>query len=78
MTRDREAPPFTVFYRRASGEGGFACGTFTARIHGCFPRMSDAFAAATQHLNLCRDALHHRPLEGAAIIDGVKHAVVLR
>jgi hypothetical protein len=74
----RDTAPFTIFYRTASGEGGYGCQTCGDRRHDRFPRVSDAFAVAAQHLNLCRAALSHRPVEGAAIIDGVLHAVVLR
>jgi len=74
----RETAPFTVFYRTSSGEGGYSCDTCGTRRHDTFPRVADAFAAATQHLNLCRGALAHRPLEGSAIIDGAKHGAVLR
>jgi hypothetical protein len=75
---DRPTAPFTVFYRAASGEGGFACRTCAARRHGNFDRVSDVFAVATQHLNLCRVALRGRPLEGVAILDGAAHGLVLR
>src|SRR5687767_5112068 len=75
---NRLTAPFTVFYRRASGEGGYACETCSARRHGTFERMSDVFAAATQHLDLCRGALRHRPVEGTAIIDGNRQAAILR
>ncbi len=75
---DRGTAPFTVFYRRASGEGGFTCDRCGARRHDTFARMGEAFATAAQHLNLCRGTLANRPVEGTAIVDGRKHAVVLR
>jgi hypothetical protein len=74
----RPTAPFTVFYRTASGEGGFICRSCALHRSDLFPRASDAFAVATQHLNLCRAAVRHRPVEGSAIIDGVMHAAVLR
>lgn len=74
----RPTAPFTVFYRRLSGEGGFICDSCHERRHDAFARASDAFAVAAQHLNVCRGALQHRPVEGTAILDGKKHGVVLR
>src|SRR5436305_3379284 len=74
----RDSAPFTIFYRTASGEGGYGCQTCGCRRHDRFPRVADAFAVAAQHLNLCRAALSHRPVEGAAIIDGALLIVVLR
>ena len=74
----RETAPFTIFYRTASGEGGYTCETCGARRHDTFPRASDAFAVATQHLNLCRAALSHRPIEGVAIVDGALQTAILR
>lgn len=76
--RTRPTAPFTIFYRTLSADGGYACHTCSARRHDTFPRASDVFAVAAQHLNLCRAALRHRPVEGTAIIDGVTHGVVLR
>ena len=76
--RDRVTAPFTIFYRNASGEGGYVCETCREHRHDKFARMSDAFAAGTQHLNLCRGAVARRPVEGTAIIDGAKFAAVLR
>jgi len=74
----RETAPFTIFYRTASGEGGYSCETCGARRHDRFPRASDAFAVAAQHLNLCRALLSHRPVEGIAIVDGALQTVILR
>jgi len=74
----RDTAPFTIFYRTVSGEGGFTCQTCGIRRHDTFPRVTDAFAVAAQHLNVCRAALSHRPVEGTAIVDGVMRAVVLR
>jgi len=74
----RDSAPFTIFYRTVSGEGGFTCQSCGARRHDTFPRVSDAFAVAAQHLNVCRAALSHRPVEGIAIIDGALQVVVLR
>lgn len=74
----RETAPFTIFYRTASGEGGYTCETCGARRHDNFPRAADAFAVAGQHLNLCRAALSHRPVEGTAIVDGALQTVILR
>ncbi len=74
----RPTAPFTVMYRAASGEGGFVCRKCSVHRSGIFARLSDPFAVAAQHLNLCRAAVRHRPVEGTAIIDGVMHAVVLR
>jgi len=74
----RDSAPFTIFYRTVSGEGGFTCQSCGARRHDNFPRVSDAFAVAAQHLNVCRAALSHRPVEGIAIIDGALQVVVLR
>ena len=74
----RDTAPFTIFYRTVTGEGGYTCQTCGARRHDTFPRVSDAFAVAAQHLNVCRAALSHRPVEGTAIIDGALQIVVLR
>lgn len=74
----RLTAPFTIFYRTLTGDGGFACSTCGTRRHDAFARASDAFAVAGQHLNICRSALRHRPVEGTAILDGTMHAVVLR
>jgi len=74
----RPTAPFTVFYRTATGEGGFICRSCPVHRNDAFARLGDAFAAAAQHLNLCRAAVRHRPVEGSAIIDGVMHGVVLR
>lgn len=75
---DRPTAPFTVFYRDATGEGGFGCETCSMRQQGVYLRASDAIAVASQHLNLCRGALRHRPVEGTAIIDGETFGAVLR
>jgi hypothetical protein len=74
----RPTAPFTVFYRTATGEGGFICRLCSIHRNDVFPVVSDAFAVAAQHLNLCRAVLRHRPVEGTALIDGATHAVVLR
>lgn len=74
----RPTAPFTVFYRTESGEGGYVCESCGARRHDTFPKIEDAFAVAAQHLNLCRAALQHRPVEGIALIDGEQRGVVLR
>ncbi|HVR38003.1 MAG TPA: hypothetical protein VMU84_02840 [Thermoanaerobaculia bacterium] len=74
----RPTAPFTIFYRTATGEGGFTCSTCGMHRHDVFARASDVFAVCTQHLNLCRGALRHRPIEGTAILDGAPHGVVLR
>jgi hypothetical protein len=74
----RPTAPFTIFYRTATGDGGYTCQTCGARRHDAFPRASDAFAVASQHLNVCRGALRNRPVEGVAILDGSTHGVVLR
>jgi len=74
----RPTAPFTVFYRTVTGEGVFICRSCAVHRSDIFPRAPDAFAVAAQHLNLCRAALRHRPVEGSAIIDGVTHAAVLR
>ena len=74
----RPTAPFTVYYRTATGEGGFACRACAVHRTDTFPRAADAFAVATQHLNLCRASVRHRPVEGSAIIDGTLHTVVLR
>ena len=68
---------FTIFYRTAIGEGGFACPLCTVFRHDNFPRVSNVFAVATHHLNLCRAAVGP-PVEGHAIIDGVTHSAELR
>lgn len=75
---DRTTAPFRIFYRSVSGEGCYACETCGMRRHDLFARAADVFAAAAQHLNLCRAALRHRPVEGTAILDGRSHGVVLR
>lgn len=67
-----------VFYRIETGEGGFVCRVCALRQSGVFPRVSDTFAAAARHLNLCRSAARHASIEGIAILDGVRHAVVMR
>ena len=74
----RPTAPYTIFFRNVTGEGGFNCRSCGERRHGTYARVSDAFAVAAQHLNLCRAAVRHRPVEGNAILDGVMHAVVLR
>ncbi len=74
----RPTAPFTVYYRMETGEGGFVCRTCSVYRNAEFARISDPFAAAAQHLNLCRAGLRHRPVEGSAIINGVTHGVVLR
>jgi hypothetical protein len=74
----RPTAPFTVFYRTATGDGGFICHACPFQRNGTFPRYSDAFAVAAQHLNVCRGAVRHRPVEGDAILDGDMHTVVLR
>jgi hypothetical protein len=74
----RDAAPFTIFYRTASGEGGYGCQTCGARRHDRFPRISDAFAAAAHHLSVCRAAVCDQPVEGVALIDGDLRPVVLR
>jgi hypothetical protein len=78
MQRDRVTAPFTIFFRTISGEGGYGCETCRSHRHDSFRRMSDVFAVAAHHLNLCRAAMRGRPVEGAAIIDGTKYGVVLR
>lgn len=78
LLNTRGTAPFTVFYRTQTGEGGYVCQTCNARRHDVFPVVADAFAVAAQHLNLCRAALRHRPVEGQAFLDGTTHAVVLR
>lgn len=77
-TESRGTAPFTIFYRTVTGEGGFSCATCNVRRHDTFPRAADVFAVATQHLNICRSALSHRPVEGTALLDGNLHGVVLR
>jgi hypothetical protein len=74
----RDSAPFTIFYRTSTGDGGYACQTCGNRRHDTFPRAADVFAVAAQHLNVCRAALSHRPVEGEAILDGAKRGVVLR
>lgn len=74
----RPTASFTIFHRISSGDGGFTCDTCGLRRHGTFPRAADVFAVASQHLNLCRGALHNRPIEGVAIVNGTKHCAVLR
>jgi hypothetical protein len=78
MDRDRETAAFTIFFRSASGDGGYGCGTCGERRHDTFRRMNDVFAVANQHLFICRASLRHRPVEGLAIVDGRAYAVVLR
>ena len=78
MTGSRATAPFTIFFRTASGEGGYACATCGVRRHDAFARLSDVFAAANQHLNFCRAALRHRPIEGTALVDGNTYAAILR
>jgi hypothetical protein len=78
MLRSRPTSPFTIFHRTVTGEGGYICETCGTRRHDTFRRASDAFAVATQHLNLCRGALRNRPVEGLAILDGAMHGVILR
>lgn len=74
----RVTAPFKVFYRTTTGEGGFGCETCGTRRQGVYVHASDAIAVATQHLNLCRGALRHRPVEGTAFIDGEALGAVLR
>jgi len=74
----RGTAPFTIFYRTPTGEGGFFCVVCNVRRHDAFARAADVFAVAGQHLNICRAALSHRPVEGVAYLDGATHAVVLR
>jgi hypothetical protein len=74
----RPTASFTIFFRTTSGEGGYLCHTCGASCADQFARIGHAFAVANQHLSLCRAAVRHRPLEGSAVIDGKKHAVVLR
>jgi hypothetical protein len=74
----RGIEPFTIFYRTVTGEGGFSCQACNVRRHDVFPRAADVFAVATQHLNVCRGDLRHRPVEGTALLDGNTHGVVLR
>lgn len=78
MLTSRLTAPFTIFYRTSTGDGGFACIRCGVRRHDAFARASDAFAVATQHLNLCRAPLRHRPVEGVAILDGTTYAAVLQ
>jgi hypothetical protein len=74
----RPTAPFAIFYRSATGEACFACRACEMRRHDLFASARDAFAVAAQHLNICRGALHHRPVEGVAILDGQEYGVVLR
>lgn len=74
----RLTAPFAIFFRSATGEACFACRACEMRRHDIFASVRDAFAVAAQHLNLCRGALRHRPVEGVAVIDGREHGVVLR
>ncbi len=74
----RPTAPFTIFHRAVSTDGGYTCESCGTRRHGNFFRVSDLFAIATQHLNLCRGSVRNRPVEGLAILDGVTHGVVLR
>jgi hypothetical protein len=78
LLSSRPTAPFTIFYRTLTGDGGYTCQTCNTRRHDAFPRASDAFAVAAQHLNICRGALRNRPVEGTAILDGSTHGVVLR
>jgi hypothetical protein len=78
IVASRPTAPFTIFFRTVSGEGGFFCYTCGTRRHDNFSRVSDVFAVASQHLNLCRGALRDRPIEGTAIIDGAPQCAVLR
>lgn len=78
MQRDRETAPFTLFYRSRTREGGYGCDTCHLRRHDTFGRLSDVSAVAMQHLNICRGALRHRPIEGTALVDGTTYGVVLR
>jgi hypothetical protein len=75
---NRPTAPFAIFYRSATGESCFACHACATRRHDTFASARDAFAVAAQHLNLCRGAMLHRPVEGVAFIDGREHGVVLR
>ena len=63
---------FTIFYRTANGEGGFACDKCGTRRHGTYARKHDAFATAAEHLRAC-DAGD----EGIAIVDGKTEPAVL-
>jgi hypothetical protein len=74
----RPTAPFTIFHRTLSAEGGYTCETCGTRKHGTFSTVSEVFAMASQHLNLCRGLLRNRPVEGTAILNGVQHGVVLR
>lgn len=56
---------FTVFYRTASGDGGYTCSKCGARKHGTYPRKTDALAEAAEHMKAC-----NVDSEGVAIIDG--------
>src|SRR5262245_11602811 len=78
LNESRGTAPLTIFYRTVTGEGGFSCLACNVRRHDTFPRAADVFAVATQHLNICRSALSHRPVEGTALLDGNVHGVVLR
>lgn len=75
--RRPSSAPFTVFYRMGSGDGGFICRSCGLHESGVFARISGAFSTAAQHLDRCRAALQS-PFEGIAIVDGVRHPVVLR
>lgn len=74
----RPTAPFAIFYRSATGETCFVCHACEMRRHDIFASVRDAFAVAAQHLNICRGALQHRPVEGIAVLDGREHGVVLR
>lgn len=78
LITQRPTAPFVIFYRTASGEGGFSCQRCSVSRSDSFSRASDVFAVAAQHLNICRSAMRHRPIEGTAIIDGRAQAAVLR
>jgi hypothetical protein len=78
LISSRPTAPFTIFHRTVSADGGYTCETCGTRRHGAFPHLSDLFAIASQHLNLCRGSVRNRPVEGLAILDGVTHGVVLR
>lgn len=76
IARPACAAPFTVFYRIGS------CNPQERQINppspegGVFARISGAFSTAAQP-NRCCPGLQ-TPLEGIAIVDGVRHPVVLR
>ncbi len=70
--------PFTVFYRNATGEGGFVCRACRIRQRDVFPRLRDVCAVAAQHLTECQRMGGQRAIEGRAVIDGVINPIVLR